>query len=66
MAPYLFGLVFLAKPLHNTKTDLNKHKDLLISRNVYRRKYNPNGQIKRTNEFKYQMRNFCIYDKKTI
>ena len=35
MTPGLFELVFHAKPLHYTKTDLNKYKDLLIKTNVY-------------------------------
>ena len=53
MTPGLFVLVFHAKPLHYTKNDLKKYKEILIHIKAHRRRYEPNEQVKGTRAFKY-------------
>ena len=53
MTPGLFELVFHKKPLHYSKNDLKKYKEILINTNAHKRRYEPNEQVKGTRAFKY-------------
>ena len=48
VTPGLFELVFYTKPLHYTKSDFKKYKEILIYTNAHRRRYEPNEKVKGT------------------
>lgn len=52
--PGLYKLMLLKNPEGYTKEDLNSYRDILFQTNVFRRNYNPRGQIKGAARGKYQ------------
>ena len=54
MTPGLFALVFHNNPTYYTKRDLDKYRDILLTKNVHKRDFNSENQIKGTKSFKYR------------